>query len=68
MRDAYHLDATLYAQMLLRYAEQKNVRRIEGLVVSVEQGAEHGEIGSVTERARLWRATCSSIAAASDHS
>jgi len=50
MRHAYHLDSTLYGQMLRRYAEQKGVRRVEGLVVSVEQGAEHGEIRSVTLR------------------
>ncbi|WP_308365709.1 MULTISPECIES: tryptophan 7-halogenase [unclassified Microbulbifer] len=50
MRHAYHLDSMCYGQILRRYAEQKGVRRIEGMVVSVEQDPEHGLIRSVTLR------------------
>lgn len=44
---AYHLDATLYAQYLRKYAEQRGVERTEGKVVSVGQH-ENGFIKSVT--------------------
>jgi tryptophan halogenase len=50
MRHAYHFDSMLYGQLLRRYAEQRGVRRIEGMVVSVEQDPEHGQIRSVTLR------------------
>lgn len=50
IRHAYHFDAALYSQMLRRYAEEKGVRRTEGIVVSVEQDPEHGQIRSVTLR------------------
>ena len=42
---AYHLDAGLYARYLRKYAESRGVKRIEGLVQSVEQ---HSESGFVT--------------------
>ncbi|MBB5717096.1 tryptophan halogenase [Stakelama sediminis] len=50
MRHAYHIDSRLYSQVLRRYAEQKGVRRIEGMVISVEQDTEDGRIRSVTLR------------------
>ncbi|WP_343528356.1 tryptophan halogenase family protein [Sphingomonas sp.] len=50
MRHAYHLDATLYAKILRRYAEQKNVQRVEGLVVDVDQAPETGLIQHVILR------------------
>lgn len=50
LRHAYHIDSTLYAQVLRRYAEEKGVRRTEGMVVTVEQDPEHGHIRSVTLR------------------
>lgn len=48
MRYAYHFDSMRYGQMLRRYAEQKGARRLEGLVVSVEQDPDEGLIRSVT--------------------
>ncbi|WP_205967314.1 tryptophan halogenase family protein [Aquisalinus luteolus] len=48
MRHAYHIDSTLYGQMLRRYAEERGVRRVEGLIVSVQQDAGQGDIESVT--------------------
>ncbi len=48
MRHAYHFDSMRYGQLLRRYAEQKGVRRVEGLVVSVEQDPDHGLIRSVS--------------------
>jgi len=48
MRHAYHIDSKLYGQMLRRYAEKKGVNRVEGMVVSVEQNSDSGEISSVT--------------------
>ncbi len=42
---AYHFDAALYGQFLRAYAERQGVRRVEGLVVDVEQ---HPETGFVT--------------------
>ncbi|WP_051235326.1 tryptophan halogenase family protein [Marinimicrobium agarilyticum] len=50
MRYAYHLDSKRYGQMLRRYAEQRGVRRVEGLVESVQQNPDHGTIQSVTLR------------------
>lgn len=50
MRHAYHFDSMRYGQMLRRYAEQRGVRRVEGVVESVEQDPDHGLIRSVTLR------------------
>ena len=41
---AYHLDATLFAQMLRDYAEERGVRRIEGMIESVTRDGESGDI------------------------
>lgn len=37
MRYAYHLDATLYARYLRDYAQERGVKRLEGLVTEVKQ-------------------------------
>lgn len=47
MRHAYHFDSMRYGQLLRRYAEQRGVRRVEGLVDSVQQHPDHGMIESV---------------------
>ncbi len=44
---AYHFDAGLYSAYLRRFAEARGVTRIEGLVGSVERGAEDGGIAAV---------------------
>jgi tryptophan halogenase len=46
-RHAYHLDASLYARLLRRYAEGRGVQRLEGLVVGVERDPASGLIGSL---------------------
>lgn len=50
MRHAYHFDAKQYGQMLRRYAEQRGVRRVEGMVEGVKQHPDHGMIQAVTLR------------------
>ena len=45
---AYHFDATAYAAFLRKYAEANGVTRIEGIVETVAQDAESGDISSVT--------------------
>lgn len=41
---AYHLDATLFAQMLRDYAIERGVTRIEGKIATVERQRENGNI------------------------
>ncbi len=48
LRYAYHIDATLYAKYLRDYAEKRDVNRVEGLVETVHQNAETGDISAVT--------------------
>lgn len=45
---AYHFDAGRYAQYLRRYAEQRDVTRIEGRVAQVQQENSTGDIESIT--------------------
>ncbi|MCW8196343.1 tryptophan 7-halogenase [Proteobacteria bacterium 005FR1] len=45
---AYHMDATLYARFLRKFAERYGVRRIEGKITSVQTQPESGFIESVT--------------------
>jgi len=47
IRYAYHIDATRYAQYLRTYAEAREVTRIEGIVETVHQDAETGNITGV---------------------
>jgi tryptophan halogenase len=44
---AYHFDASLFARMLRDYAEQRGVRRVEGLIAEVERNAETGDIAAL---------------------
>jgi len=48
LRYAYHIDATLYAKYLRNYAEKRGVNRVEGLVETVHQNSETGEISELT--------------------
>lgn len=48
IRYAYHIDATLYARYLRDFAEDRGVTRIEGIVKSVDQDAETGDITTLT--------------------
>ena len=41
---AYHFDASLFARMLRGYAEERGVRRVEGLIEGVERAGESGDI------------------------
>ncbi len=45
---AYHLDATLYAGFLRRFAEARGVTRIDGRITAVAQDGEAGTLRSVT--------------------
>jgi tryptophan halogenase len=45
---AFHFDASLYARFLRRYAESRNVQRVEGRITSVRQHPESGFIEAVT--------------------
>lgn len=44
---AYHLDATLLAQMLRDYAVDRGVRRVEGRIVAVERDSVTGDIAAL---------------------
>lgn len=48
MRYAYHIDATLYAKYLRKYAEDRGIKRVEGKVETVQQQNENGNIISLT--------------------
>ncbi|MBL0923308.1 MAG: tryptophan 7-halogenase [Sphingomonadaceae bacterium] len=41
---AYHLDATLFAEMLRQYSEVLGVKRVEGKITAVDRDTEHGDI------------------------
>ena len=47
MHYAYHIDATLYAKYLRKYAEKNGVQRIEGKVENVKQNPENGYIATL---------------------
>ncbi|GAA5189781.1 tryptophan halogenase family protein [Ferrimonas gelatinilytica] len=44
LNHAYHMDATLYAGFLRRFAEGFGARRIEGKILEVEQASDSGHI------------------------
>ena len=44
---AYHFDASLFARMLRGYAEERGVRRIEGMILDVEQDGGSGDIAAL---------------------
>ena len=48
LRYAYHIDATLYAKYLRGYAEERGVNRVEGIVETVTQDSETGDITGLT--------------------
>ena len=41
---AYHFDASLFAAMLRDYAEERGVKRVEGMIADVERDGESGDI------------------------
>src|SRR5258705_3184705 len=41
---AYHFDAALFAAMLRDYAEERGVKRVEGMILDVERDAESGAL------------------------
>ena len=45
---AYHFDASLFAGMLRRYAEDKGVVRIEGMILDVEREPGSGDISALS--------------------
>ena len=47
MRHAYHFDSAAYGKQLRRYAEKRQVTRIEGKVVDIHQNVASGDIQSV---------------------
>ena len=44
---AFHIDATLFAQFLRGYSEQRGVRRVEGKIVLVDTSRESGDVSSL---------------------
>jgi tryptophan 7-halogenase len=44
---AYHFDASLFAKMLRGYAEERGVRRIEGMIQDVERNGESGDVAAL---------------------
>ena len=44
---AYHFDASLFARMLRDYAEERGVRRVEGMILDVERDAQSGDIAAL---------------------
>ena len=44
---AYHLDASIFAQMLRDYAGERGVRRVEGKIVDVERAQDSGDIAAL---------------------
>ena len=47
LRYAYHIDATLYARYLRKYAERNGITRVEGKVDEVKRDGEKGDITSL---------------------
>jgi tryptophan halogenase len=45
---AYHLDASMLAQMLRDYAVERGVRRVEGKIVAVDRHPDSGDIATLT--------------------
>jgi tryptophan halogenase len=45
---AYHFDASLFARMLREYAQERGVRRVEGMIVGVERDGEAGDITALS--------------------
>jgi len=41
---AYHFDASLFAAMLRDYAEERGVRRVEGMILDVQRDGDSGDI------------------------
>jgi tryptophan 7-halogenase len=44
---AYHFDASLFAQMLRDYAEERGVNRVEGMIGGVERNPQTGDIAAL---------------------
>lgn len=45
---AFHIDASLYAQLLRNYSETRGVKRIEGKITKVDQHSDNGTITAIT--------------------
>lgn len=44
---AYHFDASLFARMLRNYAEERGVKRVEGMIVEVDRKVESGDVAAL---------------------